>query len=128
MPNLRQKYLTESYDKAYRVMNFTVFFEEKEGHFNNHANAEIMFDLFSLDYTAGFDLNILDGYVFKIIDFLNKAYLTNKNIKNKTDAFEVICTKINNEIQWHCTKEKVNMRILPTKAEVLLKLQREKQA
>ena len=74
MPNFRQKYLTESYYKAYRVLNFKVFFEEKEGHFNNHANAEIMFDLFSLDYTAGFDLNILDGYVFKIIDFLNKAY------------------------------------------------------
>ena len=103
MPNFRQKYLTESYYKAYRVLNFKVFFEEKEGHFNNHANAEIMFDLFSLDYTAGFDLNILDGYVFKIIDFLNKAY-NDLNVFFSDDLSEMkyikqISSKISKEFE-----------------------------
>lgn len=74
MSEYRQKYLTESYYKAYIALNFNIFFEQKEGYFNNHANAEIMFDLFSLDYTAGLDIEILDGYVSKMIHFLNKAY------------------------------------------------------
>lgn len=74
MPNFRQKYLTESYYKAFRELRFKCFLKSEQGYINNHGNFGFMFDLFSLDYTAGFDIDVLDGYVLKLLHFLNKAY------------------------------------------------------